>query len=141
MAEESLESLLRAATVRVEGGPRPGAGFFVAPGLVLTCVHVVGTADGLNVRSTASGVEREAVAEEVVWRLRDGGRSIPALEEDYPDLALLRVDLDDHLCVALDGDWPSYGDRFQTYGFPNEGGAQVLLTPALLSYRGTKGNE
>jgi len=141
VVEESLESLLRAATVRVEGGPRPGAGFFVAPGLVLTCVHVVGTADGLSVRSAASGPEREAVVEEVVWRLRDRGRPIPALAEDYPDLALLRVGLEGHMCVAVDGDWPSFGDEFQTYGFPDEGGARGLLTPALLSYRGTKGNE
>ncbi len=32
-----------------------------------------------------------------------------------------------------------WGDRFQTYGFPAEGGSAELLTPAMLEYRGTKG--
>jgi hypothetical protein len=36
---DPLEDLLRSCTVRVTGGPAPGAGFFVAPGKVLTCVH------------------------------------------------------------------------------------------------------
>lgn len=39
---DRLEDLLRACTVRVMGGPAPGAGFFVAPGKVLTCMHVIG---------------------------------------------------------------------------------------------------
>ena len=50
LVAEGLEDLLRACTVRVTGGPRPGAGFFVAPGKVLTCVHVIANcADGVKV--------------------------------------------------------------------------------------------
>ena len=71
--------------------------------------------------------------------LRDSGRPIPALDDDYPDIALLDADVGGHMCVALDEDLPTYGDRFQTYGFPDEGGA-VLPTPAALTYRGTKGH-
>ena len=46
---DPLEDLLRACTVRVTGGPAPGAGFFVAPGKVLTCVHVIGDSADLVV--------------------------------------------------------------------------------------------
>src|SRR5213080_2094956 len=116
MAQESLEDLLRSATVRVEGGPRPGAGFFVAPGLVLTCVHVVGAAGPLAVRWPT--LDAEPLPAERVLLLNALGRPIPHLDEGYPDVALLRLDLTDHPCVALDGDWPVDGDRFKIYGFP-----------------------
>jgi GTPase SAR1 family protein len=128
----SLEDLLRAATVRVEGGPRSGAGFFIAPGLVVTCAHVVGEAAELHVISGAASAE--AIPE---LRLTDRGRPIPDLDEDYPDIALLRIEMGDHPCVALDEDMPTYGDRFQIYGFPTEGGSD-LLTAASLEYRGIK---
>jgi hypothetical protein len=40
---ERLEDLLRACTVRVLGGPMPGAGFFVAPGkVVMICPELSG---------------------------------------------------------------------------------------------------
>ena len=111
-------------------GPRPGAGFFVAPGVVLTCVHVVGRDAPVRVAG------RPATR---VHRLCDGGRPIPALDEDYPDVAVVEVDIEGHPCVLLDEAWPVWGDSFQTYGFPQEGGSAELLTPAMLEYRGTKG--
>ena len=46
---DPLEDLLRSCTVRVTGGPAPGAGFFVAPGKVLTCVHEIGDSADLVV--------------------------------------------------------------------------------------------
>ena len=52
---DPLEDLLRACTVRVTGGPAPGAGFFAAPGKVLTCVHVIGDSAGLVVRWERDG--------------------------------------------------------------------------------------
>jgi tetratricopeptide (TPR) repeat protein len=69
----------------------------------------------------------------------DRGRPIPALDRDYPDIAVLEIDeLDEHPCVSLDVEWPSYADGFQIFGYPLEGGA-VQLTPARLTYRGTHG--
>lgn len=47
---DRLEDLLRACTVRVLGGPMPGAGFFLAPGRVVTCAHVIGDAEELVIR-------------------------------------------------------------------------------------------
>ena len=71
--------------------------------------------------------------------LADRGRPIPALDRDYPDIAVLDIDgLDDHPCVAIDAEWPAQEDGFQVFGYPREGGA-VQLTPARLTYRGTQG--
>lgn len=131
MAEHSLEDLFRDSTVRVIG-PRPGTGFFVAPGVVLTCAHVVGRDAPVSV------LGRPATR---VERLCDRGRPLPALDEDYPDVAIVWVDIDGHPCVALDEARPIWDDSFQTYGFPTEGGSAELLTPAMLDYRGTKGPE
>jgi len=130
----SVEAQFRAAVVRVEGGPKPGAGFLVAPGRVVTCAHVTGHDASLTVRladDSTLAASRQLVC-------CDRGRPIPDLDEDYPDIAVLAIDLDDHPCVALDHDAPVYGDKFQAYGFPKEGGS-VLATPQILAYEGIKG--
>ena len=117
----------------------PGAGFFVAPGKVLTCVHVIGDSADLVVRWERDG--RPAVEFPVSGRvaLADRGRPIPALDRDYPDIAVLDVHgLEGHPCVRVDPEWPSREDSFQVFGYPREGGA-VRLTPARLTYRGTHG--
>ena len=118
----------------------PGAGFFVAPTMILTSVHVIGDSDALMVRWER---DREPVLEVPVSGrvavLANRGRPIPALDRDYPDIAVLEVGgLDDHPCVGIDPEWPSQEDSFQVFGYPEEGGA-VQLTPARLTYRGTHG--
>ena len=138
---DRLEDLLRDCTVHVTGGPGPGAGFFVAPGKVLTCVHVTGEGgDELQVRWERDG--RPARVASVLPRitlLADRGRPIPALAADYPDIAVLSVPgLDGHPCVDIETDWPGAGDTFLVFGYPQEGGA-IRLTPARLSYRGSNG--
>src|SRR6266566_5679746 len=135
-----LEDLLRGCTVRVTGGPMPAAGFFVAPGRVLTCVHVIGDNAALAVRWERDGrpVLEVRVSRRVAV-LADRGRPIPVLDRDYPDIAVLEVDgLDGHPCVGIDPNWPSQEDSFQVFGYPEEGGA-VQLTPARLTYRGKHG--
>ena len=135
---DQLEDLLRACTVRVTGGPAPGAGFFIAPGKVLTCVHVIGESTALVVSWERDGqptIETPVTGRVAV--LADRGRPYPALECDYPDIAVLQFSgLDGHPCVRIDPDWPSREDSFQVFGYPKEGGA-VQLTPARLTYRGT----
>ena len=98
---ERLEDLLRACTVRVLGGPMPGAGFFVAPGKVLTCFHVIGDSPAAVVRWERDGRPPvEAPVTGTVLVLVDRGRPIPALDRDYPDIAVLEVaGLDDHTRV------------------------------------------
>jgi hypothetical protein len=108
MADE-LEDLLRSCTVRVTGGPAPGAGFFVAPGKVLTCVHEIGDSTALVVSWERDGkptIETSVTGRVVV--LAGGGRPIPALDRDYPDIAVLEVGgLEGHPCVRIDPEWPS----------------------------------
>ena len=54
------------------------------------------------------------------------GRPILALDADYPDIAILRVQgLPDHPCVLLDAGRPEPADGFQVFGYPSEGGAEV----------------
>ena len=126
--------------MRVTGGPMPGAGFFVAPGKVLTCVHVIGNSAALAVRWERDGhpvLEIPVSGRAAVLAHR--GRPIPALDRDYPDIAVLEVDvLGGHPCVQIDREWPSSEDRFLVFGYPVEGGA-VQLTPARLTYRATHG--
>ena len=137
---DPLEDLLRSCTVRVTGGPAPGAGFFVAPGKVLTCVHEIGDSAELMVSWER---DRDSVLEARVSgriaALADRGRPIPALDRDYPDIAVLQIGgLEGHPCVRIDPEWPSLEDSFLVFGYPEEGGA-VQRTPARLTYRGTKG--
>lgn len=109
---ESLEALLQRCTVKlsVSGRGGWGTGFFVAPGLILTCAHVVKAANGELIRVRWQGWEdwAEAVVE----------RSVP--EPD--DLALLRfVSLAEANlpCVALDGAIQSR-DPLYLFGFPDQ---------------------
>ena len=137
---DRLEDLLRACTVRVLGGPMTGAGFFVAPGQVITCAHVAGDGAGLTVRWERDGQPpREVPVSGPPLVLASQGRPIPALESGYPDLAVLQVaGLEGHPCVSVDPQWPGPHDQFQVFGYPREGGAEQL-TPARLTYRGTHG--
>ena len=137
---DRLENLLRSCTVRVIGGPAPGAGFLVAPRMVLTCAHVIGDNTALVVRWERDGqpVLEARVSGRIVV-LADRGRPIRALDADYPDIAVLEIDgLGHHPCVGIDNEWPLQEDSFQVYGYPEEGGA-VQLTPARLTYRGMHG--
>ncbi|MFB6614513.1 trypsin-like peptidase domain-containing protein [Streptomyces sp. NPDC085524] len=124
-AFELLEPLVLAATVRVHappdgyGTPGPGttwgSGFFIAPGWVLTCAHVVGEGGGATMRITGRevGITFSSAGTggtgTVVGRVE---RVLPErLEErrpargalwDLPDLALVKVlSPVSHACVWL----------------------------------------
>lgn len=105
----SLRHLFRRCTVRVR---RPnseaptGAGFFVGPGLVVTCAHVVQLAGESVSLDVVSGETLEGV---VMERLLE--------DDDYPDLALIQAStsgIGDF--VALDPD-VRQGDVFISNGF------------------------
>jgi Trypsin-like peptidase domain len=136
---DSLEDLLRDCTVQVSGRSK-GAGFFVAPGMVVTCAHVTGTGTDLRVRwERDDGSQQIAREASLITQLTNRGRPIPALDENYPDLAVLKVDgFGGHPCVQIDTERPSPQDWCQIFGYPREGG-DTRLTAALLRYRGTTG--
>lgn len=147
MAQESLEDLFRSCTVQImKGGKESGSGFFVAPGLVVTCVHVVG---GTEPVSTYQGDKAELTIRwkkiisapvRMVRRLCDQDKLMPDLDVGYPDVALLTVKLAKHPCVGIDEDLPDIREdpNFQIYGYPYEGGSGDCLTPGRLIYRGKK---
>ncbi|MFI6285106.1 trypsin-like peptidase domain-containing protein [Streptomyces sp. NPDC051018] len=124
-AWERLKAALRTATVALESS-RPGArdtgtGFFVGPGLVLTCAHVAlpgGLAPSAvrgRWRRGTTGIPLVFSVDDMEVRPFDGGRG--------PDLALLRVsegDLGDQPCAALSRGLarPPEGQRLHAYGHP-----------------------
>ncbi|HEX9518709.1 MAG TPA: hypothetical protein VF940_21335 [Streptosporangiaceae bacterium] len=66
------------------------------------------------------------------------GRPILALDADYPDIAILRVQgLPDHPCVLLDAGRPEPADGFQVFGYPSEAAPKCSKAhgrhPALFS--------
>lgn len=137
MISERLAALVRAATVQLAGdapgtGGAPGTGFFVAPGIVATCAHVVarardrlpGTVGGRIVATRPEGTDRELVFEtEAEWYLREG-------EDDGIDLAFLRAPAAEDVAPTLLSGVVEIGDVLWTYGHPaaSRGGQSALFT-------------
>src|SRR5437763_13281156 len=106
---EQLLSLLRRCTVQLAVPGESGTGFFVAPGLLLTCAHVVESAQSSNATVT------------VKWEGRPYTAKIERfLAKPYPDLALLRIDnLTDHPCVYLYEE-VRVDDNLSSYGYTDK---------------------
>ncbi len=57
----------------------------------------------------------------------------PGADADYPDVAVLEVaGAAGHPCVLVDAGWPEATDGFQVFGYPSEGGAEVIPLVGLL---------
>ncbi|MFJ8564524.1 trypsin-like peptidase domain-containing protein [Streptomyces sp. NPDC093514] len=162
-AFELLEPLVQAATVRVHAppggyenprshrtGPTWGSGFFIAPGWVLTCAHVVGEG-GAAVRLTGREVgitfsagslsgtvtgRVECVLPERLDERRPGRHAL----WDLPDLALVRVLAPvSHACVWLtDRSRPRF-DEVAYFGCTEDLGTPEI-TGRTTRLRGTAGN-
>src|ERR1700676_1068017 len=80
-----------------------GTGFFVAPGLLLTCAHVVALAQGHPL--------------ELVWQTQKL-TVVEIRQAPHPtaDLALLRVALTQHPCVLLQGE-AEPSNNLYSYGY------------------------
>ncbi|WP_326588057.1 VMAP-C domain-containing protein [Streptomyces sp. NBC_01294] len=164
-AFELLEPLVQAATVRVHAppggydnpgshrtGPTWGSGFFIAPGWVLTCAHVVGEG-GAAVRLTgrevgitfssgtggATGTVSGRVECVLPERLEDRRPGLRALW-DLPDLALIRVLAPvSHACVWLtDRSRPRF-DEVAYFGCTEDLGTPEI-TGRTTRLRGSAGN-
>jgi hypothetical protein len=111
--EEQLIELLRRCTVRLSVPGGHGTGFFVAPGTILSCAHVVKPAQEAKKAVTAywNGQSYTASIQRYL------AETHPELQMFYPDLALLKVDkLSDHPCVYLHEE-AHLGDKFYSYGY------------------------
>ena len=124
---QQLERLLQRCTVKlsIPGKVRWGTGFFVAPGLILTCNHVIKDAGNSSI--------------EVCWQNQKNFEA--AIERSLPefDLALLRfsppvVDLP---CVYLNESVESR-DSLYTYGYPDDFSRGA---PVIGECRGLTGDE
>ncbi|MBI3410174.1 MAG: trypsin-like peptidase domain-containing protein [Planctomycetes bacterium] len=105
-----IHDLVRQCTVKLvtQGSTKPlGTGFFVAPGIVLTCAHVI-----------------EIVSRSHPISVISSNSSYPALvdqdslrEPPFPDLVLLRIPEKENPCVLL-SEPISPGDALFIYGYP-----------------------
>lgn len=104
-----LEDLLQQCTVKITVPGGWGTGFFVAPGLILTCTHVVRKAADLQVTVFYSA--RQAPLSSIVKVKADDGKTL--------DLALVELSepLPDHPCVLLDEEPVAIGQALYSYGY------------------------
>jgi Trypsin-like peptidase domain len=109
-ASHALDEWLRRCTVRVESGSGHGTGFFVALGRVLPCAHVVEDAHKKTtpVKVYYAWQDRQYLADIVT-----------CLPTPYPDLAVLRVEIQDHPCVYLHAE-ADLRDHLYTYGYTDD---------------------
>jgi HEAT repeat protein len=106
--EQRLFELLHQCTmhISVPGKTGHGSGFFVAPGLILTCAHVLKAA-----QSDLSPIT-------IYWNGQSYPAQITKLQQDH-DLALLQVHLSDHPCVYLHEEAIPF-DALYSYGYPDD---------------------
>jgi HEAT repeat protein/energy-coupling factor transporter ATP-binding protein EcfA2 len=104
-----LEDLLQQCTVKITIPSGWGTGFFVAPGLILTCAHVVRKAADLQV--TVSSPVWQQPLSAIVKAKADDGKTL--------DLALVELSepLPDHPCVLLDEEPVAVGQALYSYGY------------------------
>ncbi|MFG1807820.1 trypsin-like peptidase domain-containing protein [Streptomyces sp. NPDC049040] len=110
---ELLHDLLARCRVAVTGASQ-GAGFFVAPGYVVTCAHVAGAEPGGQVRVGWDAAEHAGV----VLAASPAPRGVKELWP-YPDLAVVHVPDAPavHPCVWLDDLTPRRGAPLTAAGF------------------------
>ncbi|MFF8293124.1 hypothetical protein ACF068_28420 [Streptomyces sp. NPDC016309] len=125
-----LLELLEGCRVRVDGTTR-GAGFFVAPGYVVSCAHVAGALPGTRVPVEWRGARYEGIVRAASAPPPRPGRGL----WPYPDLAVVEVPgvPAGHPCVWLDGLLPPAGTALSAAGFSDtyEPGVPAARTAEL----------
>lgn len=130
---------LRRHVVRVDSNDDEslGTGFFVAPGWVLTCAHVVAGAEGVTV-VLAEGSSPVPGVVEARSAPRVGGRGV---FWPFPDLALISMNLTDHPCVLLDSRSPLDGECHAWGYSEREDGVAPTGSPASFLFEGVEGDD
>ncbi len=122
--EEQLYKLFHQCTLRIAipGKEGYGTGFFVAPGLILTCAHVIGDKPSGDI--------------EAHWNGQAYPAQITSCDVDH-DLALLSVSIKEHPCVLLREEVSPF-DSLYCYGYTDQYSAGE---PATFSLEGKVGDE
>jgi hypothetical protein len=111
--EALIAATVRLVTLARNGTAyRNGTGFFIAPGRVVTCAHVVPELDGAVYLAYCRGEELAATV-----LAREPAKGADKLFS-FPDVALLEVELADHPSVALRTALPDNEDQLYAYGYP-----------------------
>lgn len=124
---------LQQYTVRIDAAGELGTGFFVAPGLIMTCFHVIA-----NARETSRGI--------YVWRTEEAQeKKYTATIEKLPadttkvDLAVLRLEgIIEHPCVEIDLKDLTIADKLYAFGYTRIGltNPKIQGEPVTLEYEG-----
>jgi hypothetical protein len=142
MSEQRLRQLLRDCLVQIDSadGQAAGSGFFVAPGYVLTCSHVVMREAPSAVTGRWHGVRWSGA---VVYSSPhpppgdDGGDEGTTIWPE-PDLAIIHLEGNlTHPCVRLGAHEPEEGSRMVAAGRPQPfGDAPSDFLSATMEYTG-----
>ncbi len=130
---QSLDDLLNDCTVRVKTKNGYGTGFFISPGLILTCAHVIESA--FKERSPISVYCR--YNQKTISAEQMGAEDV--FTGPYPDIALLHVDVQDHPCVLLGTEFRAF-TKFYSYGYTKDhpdGETTTVECEGTLEYGGT----
>lgn len=124
--DQHLYELLHQCTVHISVPEKTehGTGLFVAPGLILTCAHVVKAA------------QPGTTPVDVYWK----GQTFSANITQYlpgPDLALVQINLADHPCVYLNEEAVPFDDLY-SYGYSD---THPDGDPATFSLEGMAGEQ
>ncbi|MGW2770049.1 trypsin-like peptidase domain-containing protein [Streptomyces sp. NPDC001275] len=133
MDPDTVDGVLMRCLVRLTAPGAPGGtGFFVAPGRVLTCAHVVATAQSPEVRVAHQDGAFTGRIAALHPPVRGSGALYP-----FPDLAVVEVEAPGAECVLLDQELPGLDDRLHCLGFSGVfSGQPPTAEPATFTFEG-----
>ncbi|MBD2124569.1 serine protease [Trichocoleus sp. FACHB-262] len=114
--ESGFQQCIQDSTLELRSKNDYGTGFFVAPGLILTCNHVLG-----DTNESKSEIK-------AVWKGKEFAPRLIGSLDDL-DIALLSIDLEDHPCTFLDHDEVAVGQSLYAYGYPENNKTGDCVAP------------
>ncbi len=130
--------------VRIDGpdGDRLGTGFFAAPGLVVTCAHVVEDRAAVSVVPADSRIDLGSRSWRVAARSDPPPPGWTSAFWPFPDLAVLRADGEvDHPVPLLSDRDPAGSHECHSWGYARrEAGIDPVGSPASLGFEGVGGD-
>lgn len=131
MALTHPSELLRPCIVRIMSGVG-GTGFFVAPGMVLTCAHVIENTPGSSVNVQYAGRILNAKVERCVPEINSSSGLFP-----FPDISVVRLrEPVAHPCVLINRASPQVNERLYTLGYTTTLSPMPTEEPTTFIYEG-----